>query len=304
MKWTIALLAAVGIVAVGVTSWLAADDSSSGRPQDEAAIRAASQAFAKAFETGKVDDVAALFTEDGEYQDDSGQRIHGRSALAKAYGEFFAKRAELKAEGKTESIRFLGKDAAVEEGTFTVKAKNAPADSSRYSTLYLRQDGKWLIALMKEWGDDKTDRADIGDVAWLIGTWESDGPEMSARTMYEWTANKKFIHCQYTITPKKAGEKPMVGTQIIGVDPASGQIRAWLFDDEGGIGESTWNYDGQRWVIDSQGTLADGSDTTAQNLMTRNGDDGFTWRSVKRTLDGEMLPDLPAVKVARVKGGK
>jgi hypothetical protein len=50
--------------------------------------------------------------------------------------------------------------------------------------------------------------------------------------------------------------------------------------------------------------LADGSDTTAQNLMTRNGDDGFTWRSVKRTLDGEMLPDLPAVKVARVKGGK
>jgi uncharacterized protein (TIGR02246 family) len=304
MKRAIALLAVVGVAAVGVTSWLVADESSAGRPQDEAAIRAASQAFVKAFETGKVDDVAALFTEDGEYQDEGGQRIHGRTALAKAYGGFFAKRAELKAEGKTDSIRFLGKDTAVEEGTFTVKAKNAPADMSRYSSLYVRQDGKWLIALMKEWGDDKTDRADLNDLKWLIGTWESDGPELSARTSYEWAANNKFIHSHYTITPKKAGEKPMVGTQIIGVDPANGQIHAWLFDGEGGIGESSWSFDGERWVIDSHGTLADGSDTTAQNLMTRNGDDGFTWRSVKRTLDGDMLPDLGAVKVTRVKGGK
>jgi hypothetical protein len=40
------------------------------------------------------------------------------------------------------------------------------------------------------------------------------------------------------------------------------------------------------------------------NFLTRNGDDAFTWRSVKRTVGGEDLPDLPEVKVKRVKGAK
>src|SRR4029079_16788034 len=104
------------------------------------------------------------------------------------------------------------------------------------------------------------DRANINDLAWLIGTWESEGGELAAQTTYEWAANKKFIHARYTIKPKKAGEPAMSGTQVIGVDPASGNIRAWLFDSEGSIGESTWNFDGERSVIDSAGTLPDGSD--------------------------------------------
>jgi uncharacterized protein (TIGR02246 family) len=304
MKRRLGALAVVAVLAAGVTGLLVADDQSSSRPQDEAAIRAASEAFARAFEKGDANAIASLFTEEGAYVEEGGKRIHGRAALAKAYSEFVAKRPELKVESKTDSINFLGKDTAAEEGTFTVKAKTTPAESSRFSTLYVRQDGKWLIALLKEWGDEKTDAADINDLAWLIGTWESEGGDLTARTTYQWAMNKKFIHVQYTITPKQAGEKTMSGMQIIGVDPASDRIRAWLFDADGGIGESTWNFDGERWVIDSDGTLPDGSDSSAQNFLTRAGDDGFTWRSVKRTVDGTALPDLGTVKVKRVAGGK
>src|SRR6185436_8296458 len=106
-----------------------------------------------------------------------------------------------KAESKTEKIRFLGADTAIEEGTFTVTAKDSPPDASRFSTLYVRQGGKWLIALLKEWGDETTTKASLQDLEWLIGTWESQGGELAARTTYEWTANKAFIKAQYTLTP-------------------------------------------------------------------------------------------------------
>jgi uncharacterized protein (TIGR02246 family) len=298
------IVAVVAVLAAGVTGFLAADDASSSRPQDEAAVRAASQSFAQAFEKGDAATIAALFTEEGAYVEEEGKRIKGRAALAKAYGEFVAKRPDLKVESKADSINFLSKDTAVEEGTFTVKSKLAPAASSRFSTLYVRQDGKWLIALLKEWGDDKTNAPTLDDLAWLIGTWESEGGDGTARTTYEWTPNKKFIHVQYSITLKKGGEKPMTGTQVIGVDPASDRIHSWLFDSDGGIGEATWSFDGERWVIDSAGTLPDGSDTTAQNFLMRSGDDAFTWRSVKRTVDGDSQPDLGMVKVKRVAGGK
>jgi uncharacterized protein (TIGR02246 family) len=271
---------------------------------DEIAIRAASQSFAAAFEKGDAKAVAALWTEEGEYVDENREAVHGREALMKSYTDFFTKRAEVKVESKTDAIRFLGKDTAIEEGTFTVTAKDTPANSSRFSTLYVRQDGKWLIALLKEWSDDVTKKVTIQDLSWLIGTWESESDELKATSIYEWTPNQKFIRHQYTVTHKKEGEKPSSGVQVIGVDPASGVIRGWLFDSEGGIGESFWSWDDDHWVIDSTATMSDGDDTTAQNFLKRDGANGFTWRSVKRTINGESLPDINTVKVKRVSGGK
>lgn len=311
MKRTWAFAAAIGLMAVAGTMLVVtqnrattAEDQPTDRPQDEAAIRAVAQSFAKAFEKGDANAFAALWSASGEYVDDTGTVIHGRPALKKAYGDFFAKRTKLTAESKTEKIRFLGKDTAIEDGTFTVKAEGAPANTNRYSALYVREDGKWLLGMLKEWGDDKTHRADISDLSWLIGTWESEGGDYAARTTYEWTNTKKFILSHYTITAKKAGEKGSSGTQVIGVDPATGLLHGWLFDAEGGIGESTWTWDGEKWVIDSEGSLGDGASTSATNFLTRSGNDAFTWRSVNRRADGVALPDLGTVKVKRVAGGK
>jgi hypothetical protein len=52
-------------------------------------------------------------------------------------------------------------------------------------------------------------------------------------------------------------------------------------------------------MIESVGTLADGSHTRAINFLQRSGDDAFTWRSVERTLDDEPQPDVPPVTVKR-----
>ena len=272
----------------------------SSRTADEKAIREAAQGLARAFEKGDAKAMSAFWTEEGQYVDESGAPVRGRAALEKAYAEFFAKRPELKVEAKTDSIHFIGKEAAVEEGTFTVHAKGSPPNASRYSTLFVRQDGRWLVALLKEWGDEEANRSKIDDLAWLIGTWKSESGDVQAQTEYEWTENKKFIRCKYTVTNKKDKAAPGTGTQVIGIDPARGLIRAWTFDSEGGIGEASWTFAGNRWVIDSSGTLADGSETTATNFLQRKGDNAFTWRSVRRTLENEKLPDIGPVQVTRV----
>lgn len=272
------------------------------RPADEQAIKGATQTFAKAFESGDDKAVASLFTDEAEYLDEGNEPVRGREALAKAYAGFFENRKELKAEAKTDSIRFLGIDTAIEEGTFTVTAKDSPPNSSRFSALHVRQGGKWLIAMLREWENEELKEPQLDDLAWLIGTWESSSPEISARTIYSWTANKAFIRADYTITSKKDGDKPSSGTQVIGVDPAVGRIRAWLFSSDGGIGESTWVWEGNRWLIESVGTLVDGTSTSAVNFMARDGNDAFTWRSVNRRHAGEAEPDMPAITVKRVTG--
>lgn len=277
--------------------------ASSGRADDQKAIEAASAAFAKAFEAGDVKAVAGMFTENAEYIDDEGDPIRGRENLAKAYGKFFEKRTGVKAESKSEAVRFLGTDSAIEEGKFTVTPKSGPSTVSRFSTLYVREGGKWQIALLKEWSEQQS-VATLKDLEWLVGTWESDSDAMKATTTYEWTVNKAFLKAQYTLKPKKEGEPAISGVQVIGVDPAVGHIRAWLFDEHGGIGESNWHWVNGEWQIESIGTLPDGSRTTALNIMVRSGDDTFTWKSVQRMVDDEAQPDVGPVKVKRVTATK
>ena len=61
------------------------------------------------------------------------------------------------------------------------------------------------------------------------------------------------------------------------MDPKTGQLRSWLFDDAGGNGQGLWQRDGNRWLIDSVGELADGTDTASVNVLTRLSDDEILW---------------------------
>jgi len=79
------------------------------RPADRAAVQAATQQFARAFEKEDAAAVAAMFTESGEYLNDEAPPIRGRTALTKAYADFFAKRVALKLESKANAVRFVGR---------------------------------------------------------------------------------------------------------------------------------------------------------------------------------------------------
>jgi uncharacterized protein (TIGR02246 family) len=266
------------------------------RADDEAAIRKATDDFIKAVEKGDAKAVAAAWTEDGEYIDDDGTTLRGRAAIEAAYVKAFAKKKNPKMEIKIDSIRFPSKDTAIEEGY----AKRFHGDGdhptcSRYSVLHVREGGKWLIALLREWPDEGVS---LRDLDWLIGTWEAKTEDAEVRTTYEWDANKNSIHCKVAI---KGKGRTLLATQIILKDPRTGQLRSWMFDDDGGFGDGAWTRDGKRWVIEASGVEADGGELTAKNILTPVDKDSFTWQSMDRTQDGDELPNIPPIKVTRVK---
>jgi uncharacterized protein (TIGR02246 family) len=280
----------------GKSSAKAAKTGGAKRADDEAAIRKATAAFIKAVEKGDPHAVAAFWTEDGEYIDDDGTTLRGRAAIEKTYAQALAKHKKLKVEITVDSIRFPSKDTAIEEG-FARSYKGDPDQptASRYSVLHVREGGRWLMALLREWPDEGLS---LRDLDWLIGTWESKAGGAAVRTTYEWGVNKNSIRCRFTI---KAEGLDASGMQVILKDPRSGELRAWLFDDDGGFGDSVWSRDGKRWRIEAAGVQADGGELTATNILTPVDHDTFTWQSTQRTLDGGELADVPPVRVTRVK---
>jgi len=266
------------------------------RADDETAVRKATADFIWAVEKGDAKAVAASWTEKGEYIGDDGTTIRGRAAIEAAYAKAFARNAKLRVEFTVESIRFPSKDTAIEEGfarSYNRKSENPTA--SRYSVLHVREGGRWLMALLREWPDEGVS---LRDLDWLIGTWEAKTDEAEIRTTYEWDAKKNSIRCHIKINGKG---RTVTATQVLLKDPRTGQLRSWMFDDDGGFGEGAWTRDGKRWVIAATGTQADGGELTATNILTPKDKDTFTWHSTERTLDGAELPNIPPVKVTRVK---
>ncbi|HVL15977.1 MAG TPA: SgcJ/EcaC family oxidoreductase [Gemmata sp.] len=275
----------------------AAQKADEDRPADRDAVRKALDEFCTAFQKGDGKAVAALWTAEGEYVGDDGTAIRGRAALEKDYANFFAKNPDNRLEVEVETLRFPSRDTAVVEGHFKLRqGKAKELVVSRCSFLYAREDGKWLVAIAREWPGDGME---MRDLEWLIGTWEAKREGTTVTTTYEWTTNKTFIRCQLSITQDG---KTVTGTQMIGKMPSTGGLHIWTFEDEGGIGDADITRDGKRWLFAARGSTADGRVITATNIMTPVDADSFLWQTVERTADGEPLPDLVPIAVTRVKG--
>jgi uncharacterized protein (TIGR02246 family) len=293
-------VAAAGLVTAAFLGLMATqgratdDQKNSQRPADAEAIRKTMQSFLAAFESGDAKAVAAYWTTGGEYSSKDGTVIRGRAAIEKAYTESFAKKKKAKVEPQVDSLRFPSRDTAIEEGRFTVRREGEAPIASRYSLLLVREDGKWLIAELREW---PTDEASLQDLSWLIGTWAAKRDDMEVRTTYEWWGKKAFIRATFTI---KSKDETVTGFQMIGKDSATGRLRSWTYEEDGDFGEADWGRNGDKWVLDAAGVLANGSTVTAKNIFTQVDKDSFTWQSVARTVDDEALPDTAPIKVTRV----
>jgi len=239
--------------------------------------------------------VASFWTTDGELIGNDDNVYRGRNAIEKAYRELFGHKGKRRAEIQSESLRFPSKDTAVEEGRFKVRVGNVEPTMSRYSVLHVREGGKWLMAIVREL---PAETASLRDLDWLIGTWVAKNDDAEVHTTYEWVWDKSFIRVQFIIRQK---DRTLRGFQMIGKDEASGELRSWTFESEGGFGEATWSRDGKKWVLDAAGRLSDGSALAATNVLIPLDQDSFTWQTVKRSISGEEVEELPPVKVNRVK---
>lgn len=270
------------------------------RSADESAIRANIERFVKAYNAGDAKAVAALFTPDAYIVGKEGSTTHGREGIAQTFAELFKNKPEKDIEVVVESIRFLGPDLALEVGTSKeTYGPDEPPEYDRYTVLHVKRDGKWQMALARdEEGPPPSGHDRLRPLAWLIGEWIDDGGSTVVRSTCRWSEDKNFLLQEFKL--QISGKDAMNVSQRIGWDPLAKRVHSWVFDSEGGYGESIWTYDDDNddWIIKSTGVRPDGTTASATNVLMPSGPDGYIYRSTDRIVGDDRQPDME-VRVVR-----
>jgi uncharacterized protein (TIGR02246 family) len=269
------------------------------QPAVEKAIRENADAFVSAFNKGDAKAVAALWTADCEYVGAKVQKVLGRSAIEKEYAQFFKAKPGVTIETAVSSVKVLGPSTALEEGTTMLKsAKGKLLSIGYYSAVDVKENGKWLLASVREHAaPSEASRSKLADLDWLIGTWTADGKSGTAKLTFKWMVDKKFIELAYEVKAKKGISRS--GVQIIGESPSSGHLVSWSFFPNGGSGRSRWRPFGNGWIVESFGRMPNGTRTMSTYLISRDGNNSFTWKSVNRRIAGKRLKDTATVTLKR-----
>ncbi len=258
--------------------------------------------FMEAFNRGDARAVAEFWWEDGDYMDQEGRHLKGRTSIEKAMRGFFAENKGVTMRIDNRKTRFVTPELAIEDGTTdTIPADGGIPHRSRYTIIHVKKNGLWRMASVREAGFvPPTHSESLRELEWLIGAWADEEQKGEvAHAVFSWTKNGNFILSSMGASVKgvPVGEV----TQMIGWDPAAKQIRSWSFESSGGFGEGTWAHDGDKWIIKTRSTLRDGKRALATNVVTRLDANTLNWQSVNRTVDGKALPDTKAVRMKRLK---
>ncbi len=270
----------------------------SGTPAD-ASLKASHKAYIDAFNKADARGVAACWAPDAEYTGPDGATIKGRENIEKTYEEFFKANPKAAISGEVTAARVLAGTTAIEDGILRLRRPGKDIEATRYSAVLVKDGEKWLLASVKEQDADPAELVKIDELEWLIGDWSGKGGTREVTTSYRWDAGRVWIVGRFEVKDK--GKAVSSGTMRIGRDGAAGAIRSWTFEDTGAAGEATWTRDGERWVMESEASLPEGQVLHATNIFLPLGPDEFSFQSVDREVDGQALPDLPPVKVVRVK---
>jgi len=144
---------AVGIVAL--TGLIAGFAHAAAPSADEAAVRAQTTDWVKAYNGGDAKAVAALYAGDALLLPPGAPGVKGRAAIL----EFFTKDvANSKAAGVIFAVApkadvGVSGNMGWESGTYTVTMKGAVVETGKYLSVSRKKDGKWLY-LRDTWNAD------------------------------------------------------------------------------------------------------------------------------------------------------
>jgi uncharacterized protein (TIGR02246 family) len=272
---------------------------------DEAAIRQANEDYVAAMIKGDLDGVMAFWAADSDYIDEAGKMTRGKDQIAAMFKKTLPEVKGSKATGKIHSMKFLRPEICLEDGTLELAANDGSKSSSRYAVVWTKTGDKWLISSVRDLPAEVTDlptlaAAQLKDLEWLVGEWMDDGAKADIAVKVHWAPNKSFLLMDYTV--KQEGAEPLDVTVRIGWDGASGRIRSWTFDTNGGFGEGLWQKNGKKWEVGTSGVLPDGGTGGATHTYEFVDANSFMWRATDREVDGQPLTDVD-VKFVR-KAGK
>jgi uncharacterized protein (TIGR02246 family) len=216
-------------------------------PRLTAQIQELGDAYVRAFNNADADAIADLWTEDGEFADQtSGLVMKGRRRILRAMKRTFASDPDVEAETVSLGVQRVAPGVVVAQGLSRFTPKAGPVEAAAFVTLYVKRGGQWKIH--RVWQaelDPDPHYEQLADLAWMIGEWTEDQDGTTTRNVCRWTRNRNFITRSFEVSG--AGGVAGKGTEVIGWDPAAKCVRSWTFDSQGGSAECAWDRADGRW---------------------------------------------------------
>jgi uncharacterized protein (TIGR02246 family) len=289
------------LVAATLAPQLSAAEALKKGAPEEKALRESMRKYEQAFNRGDAQRLATFWTENGEYVA-PGKRLEGREALQAAYGALFAEGNQCRLQATTLRLRMVAPGVAVEEGTARLSCQGEPPAEAIFEAIHVKEDGQWKLSRVRETpiAPAPSNRDKLQPLAWMIGQWASSKEGVTVSTRCEWTASKSFLQRSFSVA---TGDGIAIeGTQIIGWDASTAQIRSWSFDSDGAFEEAVWRSDGGRWLVDATVVLPDGRKGSEERILTPVDGNAFTWRAVNRQVAGQLMPSIDELTIARAAG--
>lgn len=259
---------------------------------DADAVRAASKDFQMAARRGDGNAVQKMWTPDGEYVDANGRVLKasdliGRLTATPRIG------SEPIAESVSETtVRFVTPDVAIESGRVDcVNAADGGLLDRRFTALWVKRDGKWLLdSLYESFADESPFNKHLKPLEFLLGEWVGTTDDAAILVSSHWSGEGNYILREFAFA--RDGGETVLGTQRIGWDPVGGRIKSWTHDSQGGTGEEVWRRDGQRWLVDTVDVSPDGKQGKTSTVYVPGGDQSYTWEVAGAEVAGVRLKPL------------
>jgi uncharacterized protein (TIGR02246 family) len=296
--------AVVGKVALGliISSFLVmsgVNAENTGISKDEIAVRKAIESYAEAYNRGDASASASHWSKEGSYQTQTGEYAKGPDRIRPALEKLFSERKGIQVKVALFEVELQSADRAIAKGFAVFHRPGEENEEVLFSATHAKENGTWKLLKVEEEESSVplATIAKLGELEWLIGDWVDQDDTASVETTFRWSKDYAFINGTFRVT---VGDRVhLEGTQVIGWDPVAKKIRSWIFDNKAGFAEGEWSRAGNRWTVNVKSTLGTGQKASSINIYTRVDPNSFTWQSVSRAVDGELLPDIDEVTVVR-----
>lgn len=258
------------------------------------------QEFTEALDQNNESKLASFWTKDGQFViPATGEMIEGNEAIAKYLVKKIQELAGKKIAFNGEKIEFPDSDSAVVEGVLNIYENGELTDRKARKLELVKEDGKWYLDSAREYDIELPPALyeRLKGLEWMVGSWKDQDEDVTITFKTKWDKYKNFLMQNFNVGI--FGLETLEGMQIIGWDPTSEKIHSWIFDSDGGVGSGVWTQQDKSWQVAVSYTLSDGRKASSVNIYTPIDQKSYTFASIGRDVDGEVLPNIEPVTVVR-----
>lgn len=282
------LLCAIILTCFGTSGTASAQVAGSDQLQADA-VRAAAKSFLAAVARGDEAGLQRLWAVDGDFIDANGKKI-AAGELNRSIAAAATKDASPTFDGMADvSVRLLTPEVAIVDGLVDrVSDGNGGVLTRKYTAVWVNKNGAWLLSSLRTTAVDAfAQNSHLKPLEWLLGEWVAKHDDAAIIASARWCDDGHFILREFAIA--RDNGDTISGTQRIGWDPTTKQIKSWTFDSQGGIGQEQWRREGNRWIVESADVTADGKKAKTSTAYIPGDGGRFTWEVTSADVDGVQL---------------